>query len=317
MRRFAAAALAAAALFLSGRDCLAQKVGYVDSKKVLDRYRGSAEIRQEVNRAIDSWNREIGIRKQALDSLERELEGQNLVISSERRKAKREEIKKKRDELEALVHEVYDPGGKADLKNRELSKPLVEKIGTIVKKVALDNNLLLVLDSSIGGVVYAAKDLDITDQVLEELDKEEGRAGRAVASVVLLPLTETDEESARKKYGRQVQDLLWTSVDRGGLLKPQTKKEVDDLIKDKGLTNKPISESRAYELAKILNDEFMTLGTVAVDQENGQITIALKLYNVDTKALLLEATEIARDDNELPSTVDKLAQRLGQKAGEQ
>ena len=291
-----------------------QRIGYVDTKKVMERYSGASDIRQEVNRAMESWNREIALRKQAIDSLERELEDQALVMSSERRRLKREEIKKKREALEAFVKEIYDPGGKADQKNRELARPMAEKVGAIIKKVALDNNLLMVFDSSVGGVVYAAKDLDITDQVIEELDRAEGRSLKAAAGLVIFPLLEADQETSRKKYGKQVLDLLWSAVDRSKAYRPLNKREVDDLLKDKGLADRAIGETRAYELARILNAQYMTLGQVATDAVSGQITITIKLYQVDLKNLLLEATEQARDESEMAGAVDKLAERLSQKA---
>lgn len=306
--------LAAWLILLGAGPAWGQRIGYVDSKKVMERYGGTADIRQEINRAIESWNREIAARKQAIDSLERELEDQALVMSSERRRLKREEIKKKREALEAFVKEIYDPGGKADQKNRELARPMAEKVGAIIKKVALDNNLIMVFDSSVGGLVYAAKDLDITDQVIEELDRAEGRSLKVAAGIVLFPLTEADQETARKKYGRQVLDLLWSSVDRSQAYRPVNKREVEDLLKDKGLADRAIGETRAYELARILNAEFMALGQVATDPVSGQITITLKLYQADLRNLLLEATEQAREESELITAVDKLTERLSQKA---
>lgn len=304
-------------MLLAAGSAWGQRIGYLDTKKVMDRYGGSAEVRQEVNRAVEAWNREIASRKQAIDSLERELEDQQLVISSERRKLKREEIKRRRQALEDFVREVYDQGGKAEQKNRELTRPMVEKIGAIVKKVALDNNLQVVLDSSTGGLVYAAKDLDITDLVIEELDKAEGRATKAAASLVVFPLSDADQESARKMYGKQVYDLLWGSMDRAGAAKPLAKREVEDLLKDKGLANKPVPEARAYELARILGAELMTLGQVSADAQTGRITVTAKLYNVDLKQLLVEASEEARDEKEMSSAVDKLTERLGQKVAGQ
>jgi outer membrane protein len=306
---FAAGAL----LVLGAGAAWGQRIGYLDTKKVMERYSGSAELRQEVNRAVEAWNREIAARKQAIDSLERELDDQQLVISSERRKLKREEIKKRRQALEAFVREIYDQGGKAEQKNRELARPMVDKIGAIVKKVAVDNNLQVVLDSSTGGLVYAAKDLDITDLVIEELDKSEGRTAKIAARVVVFPLNDADQEAARKKYGKQVYDLLWGSLDRANTAKPLAKREVEDLLKDKGLANKPVPEARAYELARILNAEYMALGQVAADAQSGRITITAKLYNVDLKQLLIEAAEEARDETEMSSAADKLVERLGQK----
>ncbi len=316
MKRIVAFAAGALLLFCAGA-ARAQRIGYLDTKKVMERYGGSADVRQELNRAVEAWNREIATRKQAVDSLERELDDQQMVISSERRKLKREEIKRRQEALEAFVKEVYDQGGKAEQKSRELARPMIDKVGAIVKKVALDNNLQVVLDSSTGGLVYASKDLDITDLVIEELDKSEGRSAKAVARIVVFPLTDADQESKRKQYAKQVQDLLWSAIDQGQAAKPLAKREVDDLLKDKGLADRPVPEARAYELARILNAEFMTLGQVSFDPQGGVITISVKLYNADLKTLLLEASEEARGDQEFNTAVDKLVERLGQKAAGQ
>ena len=195
--------LAVTAMTLIGAAwCQAQKTGYVDSKKIFESYKGAGDIKLQVNRALDVWNREIEAKRAEIDSLERELESQTLVISSERRKFKQEDIKTKRKEVEALIHQVYDPSGKLDVKNKELSKPMVEKIGGIIKKVALDNNILLVLDSSSGMVVYADKDLDLTDQVLEELAKSEGIVAQYQSSLALFAVWDADAEAVRKKLGK-------------------------------------------------------------------------------------------------------------------
>ncbi len=310
--------ISAALLLLCGAGSLwGQRIGYLDTKKVMERYGGMAEVRQQINRAMEAWNREIAARKQAIDSLERELDDQQLVLSSERRKLKREDIKKRRQELEALVREIYDPGGRAEQRNRELTRPLVEKIGSIVKKVALDNNLQMVLDSSVGAIIYAAKDLDITDLVIEELDKSEGRRLKAMASLALFPLSDADQEARRKQYARQCYDLLWSAIDRSPAAKPLAKREVEELLKDKGLANRPVTEARAYELARILNAEYLIQGQVSADPQSGRITISAKIYQADLKTLLLEASEEANGESEMANAVDKLAERLLQKIGEQ
>jgi len=307
--------LAAAVFMLSASLCQAQKTGYVDSKKIFGKYKGAGDIKLQVNRALDAWNKEIGLKRAEIDSLQRDLEAQNLVISSERRKLKQDEIKTKSKEVETLIHQVYDPSGKLDAKNKELSKPMVEKIGAIIKKVALDNNILLVLDSSSGMVVYADKDLDLTDQVLEELAKSEGIVAQYQASLALFPVWDADPEAVRKKLGKLAFGYLFSSLSRSETFKPMAQKLVRDLVKDKGLEDKEVTDAKGMELAKILTAQFAINGGINYNPASGQITIKLRLFNVDTGLMLAEESEVAASQTELSGACENLVARLAQKAG--
>jgi outer membrane protein len=310
--------LAGAAVFaLAASFCPAQKTGYVDSKKIFESYKGAGDIKLQVNRALDAWNREIETKRSEIDSLEKDLEAQNLVISSERRKLKQDEIKAKRKEVETLIHQVYDSSGKLDAKNKELSKPMVEKIGAIIKKVALDNNILLVLDSSSGTVVYADKDLDLTDQVLEELAKSEGIVAQYQASLALFAIWDADAEAVRKKLGKLAFGYVFNSLGRSQTFKPLTQKQVRDLVKDKGLEDKQVSDAKGVELAKILTAQYAILGDITYNPATGQVTLKLRLFNVDTGVMLAEESEVAASQTELSGACENLVTRLAQKAGGQ
>jgi outer membrane protein len=306
---------AALLLIAAASPALAQKTGYVDSKKIFENYKGAGDIKVQVNRALDVWNREIELKQMEIDSLGKDLEAQNLVISSERRKLKQDEIKAKKKEVEAFIHQVYDPAGKLDAKNKELSKPMAEKIGAIIKKVALDNNILLVLDSSSGMVVYADKDLDLTDQVLEELARSEGIVAQYQASLALFPVWDADAEAVRKKLGKLAFGYLFSSFSRSEAFKPLAQKQVKDLVKDKGLEDKEVSDTKGLELAKILTAQFAINGGIYYNAATGQVTLKLRLFNVDTGVMLAEESEVAASQTELSGACENLAVRLAQKAG--
>jgi outer membrane protein len=293
----------------------AQKIGYVNSDSIFARFRGAADIRQEMARAQTVWNQEIAAKKLQIDSLQKALDDQFLVISSERRKARQEEIRVKKQELEAFVREIFDPKGKADQKNRELSKPMVEKIGAMVKKVALDNGLQIIIDASAGALVYAAKDLDITRDVIDELDREEGGAATELATIAVYPFKEADAEAVRKSYGKILQPYLGGALERTRGIKPVPQQQLLLLLKDKGLDQAEISQVKGIELAKVLNARYMVLNTVATNAA-GQVTISARLFSVDNNLLISEEQEIAQDDRALASACERLAEKIVAKAGQ-
>ncbi|HTY07812.1 MAG TPA: OmpH family outer membrane protein [Candidatus Edwardsbacteria bacterium] len=316
MKRILIMAAAAAALAAWAAPGLCQKIGYVNSDSIFARYHGAQDVRQEMARAQAAWNQEVDARKKQIDSLQKALDDQMLVISSERRRTRQEEIKTRKQELENYIHDVFDPKGKADQKNRELSKPMVEKVGTAIKKVALDNNLQMVLDGSAGNIVYAAKDLDITADVIDELEKAEGGAAGGIASIVVYPFKE-DAEAARKSYAKVLLPYLNGALDRTRAIKPVPQQQVLQLLKDKGMENAEVSQLKGIELAKVLGARYMVLNAVTANPGNGQITVSCRLFSVDDDLLLSEELEIALDDKSLASVCEKLADRLVAKAGQQ
>ena len=66
--------LAAVMFTLTASLCQAQKTGYVDSKKIFESYKGAGDIKLQVNRALDVWNKEIETKRAEIDSLEKDLE---------------------------------------------------------------------------------------------------------------------------------------------------------------------------------------------------------------------------------------------------
>lgn len=310
-------AAAAAAPLLWTHPAAAQKIGYVNSDSVFAHYRGAADIRQEMARAQTVWNQEIAARKSRIDSLQRALDDQLLVISSERRKARQEELKAKRQELEAFVREIFDPRGKADQKNRELSKPMVDKVGAAVRKVALDNGLQLVVDASAGALVYAAKDLDITRDVIDELELQEGGATAALAVIVVYPFKEDGAEAVRKSYGKTLQPYLTTALDRTKAIRPVPQQQLLQLLRDKGLEDAEMTMTKGMELAKILGARYMLLNTVAAAEATGQLTISVKVYSVDSNLLVSEEQEIMPNDRALATACERLADKIVAKVGQQ
>jgi outer membrane protein len=83
----------------------------------------------------------------------------------------RQELLVKQNEYQLFLNEVMGPDGEAAAKEYDLSKPLIEKINTVIKLVALKGNYTYILDSTAGSVLYADEKYDITDKVIAELNK--------------------------------------------------------------------------------------------------------------------------------------------------
>ena len=56
----------------------------------------------------------------------------------------------------------------------EFSKPIIEKINTLIAKIGEDEGYDFIFDAASGSLVHALPKYDITNQILEELNKKSG-----------------------------------------------------------------------------------------------------------------------------------------------
>ncbi|HNQ44466.1 MAG TPA: OmpH family outer membrane protein, partial [Candidatus Cloacimonadota bacterium] len=66
----------------------------------------------------------------------------------------------------------FGENGRAEQRYRELIDPLTNKIHDIITRIAEDEKYTMILDVSMGVILYATPTIDITEQVLQELNKD-------------------------------------------------------------------------------------------------------------------------------------------------
>ena len=113
---------------------------------------------------------------------EAQYERQKLMLYGAKKQEREKALMRKEEELQRLVSEVTDPErGKLTKKQQELTQPILAQVNEVVAKVAKDNGYDYVLNTA--ALVYANEDHDLTEKVLEELDKSlEEEAGSAAGS---------------------------------------------------------------------------------------------------------------------------------------
>lgn len=149
------------------------KIGYVDSMKLRTEFGQFADAQAEFDKDVQAWQEEIAEMESMIDSLENDLEKTSLVLSQAKKKEKEENLETKKLEYQRLTNEIFGPGGRAEKRNAELTRPILDKINQVLEKIATEENFIMIFDSVNGNIAYAKKSLDLTDLVLEELKKLE------------------------------------------------------------------------------------------------------------------------------------------------
>ncbi|NIM97193.1 MAG: hypothetical protein GTO24_03620 [candidate division Zixibacteria bacterium] len=169
------ALLMAASLFFWAGETSSQegRIGYVDSMRLRTEFNEFQDAQAEFDKDVQVWQDEIAELETVIDSLKQDLEETKLLLSEANRKEKEENLEAQELEYQRLTNDVFGPGGKAEKRNAELTKPILGKINNVLEKIATEENYIMIFDSVNGNIAYAKKGLDLTDLVLEELGKLE------------------------------------------------------------------------------------------------------------------------------------------------
>ncbi|HBH23001.1 MAG TPA: outer membrane chaperone Skp [Cytophagales bacterium] len=148
----------------------AQKFGYVDLDYIMEQMPEYQEAQSELDRLAASWQKEIQQMYKEIEGMYNELKAEEVLLTAEMKEERLQEIKEKEEEVKAYHNKVFGVEGLFFLKNKELVKPIQDKVFEAVEKVAKDKRLQTVFDKS-GGLVmiYTNPIHDYTDYVLEEL----------------------------------------------------------------------------------------------------------------------------------------------------
>ncbi|UCG94617.1 MAG: OmpH family outer membrane protein [Candidatus Aerophobus sp.] len=147
------------------------KIGYIDSMKLRTDYKEFADAQAKFDQEVAKWQSEADSLKQELDSLEAEFNKQSLLLSEEKKEEKEKFIQQKKKGYTNYINKIFGPNGDMEKLNAELTKPILEKINIALEKIALENNYIMIFDAVNGNIAWAKKGLDLTERVLEELNK--------------------------------------------------------------------------------------------------------------------------------------------------
>lgn len=150
------------------------KVGYVDSVRIFANYSYAKDQQQRFNREIEAWRAESDDRRKAIDQARADLKEQSLALSEEKRVEQEGQLQKLLSDYDAFVQAFWGPKGRAAELNEQLTADVIQKVRDVVERVAHDDAYDLVLDAADGNVIFAVKSLDLTDRVLEILNREAG-----------------------------------------------------------------------------------------------------------------------------------------------
>jgi outer membrane protein len=154
------------------------RVGFIDSSKIFQEYRLAQEAQQQFDRQVQNWRNEAAEKQRVVDQLRAEVRDQAPILSALKRQEKEEALQKAIQQYESFVQDVWGPTGRASQENERTTREIVEQIRSVVEKLAGEKGLDLVFDAAGGAIVYADRSLDLSAEVVRELNNRVQQGSR-------------------------------------------------------------------------------------------------------------------------------------------
>jgi outer membrane protein len=172
--------IAACGLMLAGSLVVASsalganaRVGFIDSGKIFQDYKRAQDAQAQFDRQVQNWRNEAAEKEKAVNALRAEVRDQAPILSALRRQEKEEALQKAIQEYETFIQDIWGPQGRAAQENERSTREIVDRIRTVVEKMATDKGLDLVLDAAGGMIIYADRSLDMSADVVRELNSQD------------------------------------------------------------------------------------------------------------------------------------------------
>lgn len=147
------------------------KLAYINSQQIMSEFQESVDAQRILEQEDAEYEKKLKVMENEIKALQEALEKQGAMLSEEKRQARLNEITTKMENYEKFRRETWGPQGKLYQRQEELTKPILDKVNAVIKKIGEEEGYDFIFDIVPGAVVYAKPSDDITQRILDELQK--------------------------------------------------------------------------------------------------------------------------------------------------
>ncbi len=145
-----------------------QKFAYVDVQRIMNESKKGEKLRKEIEQKLEYYKKKAEELEKKAKQIQKQIESP--ALSEKGKKKKQEELKKIEQEFLILQQKAQIELNQMKM---EAEKKMLEDIKKIVEKYAKKQNLDFVfIGGKISALLYADKNLDITDIILKMYNEE-------------------------------------------------------------------------------------------------------------------------------------------------
>jgi outer membrane protein len=145
------------------------KVGYVDMQKAIQATAAGKKAKSDLEGEFNKRKKDLDKKKADIEKMGQDLEKKKSVLSEEVLGKKQMELQEEMMKFQKIVGENQLEIQK---KEKELTLPILDKMKKVIEKVAAEKGFSMVLERTEQNVLFAQKDIDLTDEVIKTFEAQ-------------------------------------------------------------------------------------------------------------------------------------------------
>lgn len=147
------------------------KVGYIDSKRIIDAMQESIDAKQRLDNVVSQWQSELRALQDSLKNMKDDFDKKKLILTEQLRAEKENQIKEMETNVTNFRVQKFGENGEYFTKQTEFMKPVYDRIFKAIETVAKEGSYDYVFDRS-GDILllYVNEAHDLTAKVMREME---------------------------------------------------------------------------------------------------------------------------------------------------
>jgi len=158
-------------LLFTGKIFSQEKIGYVDSKVILDGMQDAKDAQANLDNVVLQWKKDLQSYNDSLTLVQTDYEKKKLILTDKVRLEREDQLKNLQKKIADYKLQKFGESGEYFQKQNELMKPVQDKVFKAIQDVAKEGGYDFVFDrSSEITLLYMNDKYDLTSKVIKKLE---------------------------------------------------------------------------------------------------------------------------------------------------
>ena len=145
------------------------KIGYVDMQRAIQETPAGKKAKKELEESFNKKKKELEKFEADIKKKGEEFEKRSMAMNEDARG-------KKQNEIQGEMRKYQEMAAKSQMEiqkqERDLTQPIVTKLRSNLDAIANKEDFTMVLEKNENGVMFAKKEIDLTERLIKEFDKK-------------------------------------------------------------------------------------------------------------------------------------------------
>jgi len=145
------------------------KIGYIDMQKAIQETAAGKKAKKDLEDEFNKKKKDLEKKEADIKKMHEDFEKRSMAMNEDARM-------KKQNEIRTEMGKYQETAAKAQMeiqkKERDLTQPIVTKLRSILEDIAKKEDFTVVLEKSENSVMWAKKEIDLTDRLIKAYDSK-------------------------------------------------------------------------------------------------------------------------------------------------